>query len=78
MGRKSKRARTKTQPFQSSDMDVNLLRVIKQTAAAAQQTKATNEEKLVVFFKGEHLAVRNAEGGFYICQVKYFIFFHNL
>lgn len=67
-GRKSKRARTKTQPFQSSDMDVNLLRVIKATAAAAQQVKV-NEEKLVVFFKGEFLAVRNAEGGFYICQV---------
>nr|CAH0100705.1 unnamed protein product [Daphnia galeata] len=71
-GRKSKRARTRTQPFQSSDMDVNLLRVIKasaaaQAAAAAQLAKA-NEEKLVVFFKGEFLAVRNAEGGFYICQ----------
>lgn len=54
-------------------MDVNLLRVIKasaaaQAAAAAQLAKA-NEEKLVVFFKGEFLAVRNAEGGFYICQV---------
>ena len=72
-GRKSKRARTRTQPFQSSDMDVNLLRVIKasaaaQAAAAAQLAKA-NEEKLVVFFKGEFLAVRNAEEGFYICQV---------
>ncbi|XP_057374965.1 cylicin-2-like [Daphnia carinata] len=71
-GRKSKRARTRTQPFQSSDMDVNLLRVMKasaaaQAAAAAQVAKA-NEEKLVVFFKGEFLAVRNAEGGFYICQ----------
>lgn len=71
-GRKSKRARTRTQPFQSSDMDVNLLRVMKasaaaQAAAAAQLAKA-NEEKLVVFFKGEFLAVRNAEGGFYICQ----------
>jgi len=68
-GRKSKRARTKTQPFQSSDMDLNLLRAIKATAAAAasQQVKL-NEDKLVVFFKGEHLAVRNAEGGFYICQ----------
>lgn len=54
-------------------MDVNLLRVMKasaaaQAAAAAQLAKA-NEEKLVVFFKGEFLAVRNAEGGFYICQV---------
>lgn len=39
-----------------------------QAIAAAQQAKA-NEEKLVVFFKGEFLAVRNAEGGFYICQV---------
>ena len=68
-GRKSKRARTKTQPFQSSDMDVNLLRVIKATAAAAQQVKV-NEDKLAVFFKGEFLAVRNAEGGFYICQVR--------
>ena len=43
-------------------------------SAAAQAIKAAqikaNEEKLVVFFKGEFLAVRNAEGGFYICQVK--------
>ena len=68
--RKSKRARTQTQPFQSSDLDVSsYIRVIKaaQPSAAAQQAKV-NEEKLVVFFKGEFLAVRNAEGGFYICQ----------
>ncbi len=74
-GRKSKRARTRTQPFQSSDMDVNLLRVIKASAAAqataAAQLAKANEEKLVVFFKGEFLAVRNAEGGFYICQVNH-------
>lgn len=72
-GRKSKRARTRTQPFQSSDLD--LLRVIKASAAAQAVTPAqlakANEEKLVVFFKGEFLAVRNAEGGFYICQVNY-------
>lgn len=68
-GRKSKRARTKTQPFQSSDIDTNLLRVIKATAAAALQQKA-GEDKLVVFWRGEFLAVRNAEGGFYICQVR--------
>ena len=71
-GRKSKRARTRTQPFQSSESDASLLRVIKESAAAqalkAAQIKA-NEDKLVVFFKGEFLAVRNAEGGFYICQV---------
>lgn len=71
LGRKSKRARTRTQPYQSLDMDASLLKIIKQStqnAAAVQQAKL-NEEKLVVFFKGEFLAVRNAEGGFYICQV---------
>ncbi|EFX77726.1 hypothetical protein DAPPUDRAFT_247289 [Daphnia pulex] len=77
-GRKSKRARTRTQPFQSSDMDVNLLRVIKASAAAqataAAQLAKANEEKLVVFFKGEFLVVRNAEGGFYICQATQNIF----
>ncbi len=56
-------------------MDVNLLRVIKASAAAqataAAQLAKANEEKLVVFFKGEFLAVRNAEGGFYICQVNH-------
>ena len=54
-------------------MDVNLLRVIKASAAAqavaAAQLAKANEEKLVVFFKGEFLAVRNDEGGFYVCQV---------
>ena len=49
-------------------MDLNFLRAIKATAVAAQKVKI-DEDKLVVFFKGEHLAVRNAEGGFYICQV---------
>ena len=48
-------------------MDPSLLRVIKATAAAAQPKSI--EDKLAVFFKGEFLAVRNAEGGFYICQV---------
>lgn len=87
VGRKSKRTRTQTQPFQSSDLaDVNLMRIIKASAASKspaqskQQPKAAAaaaaaapvekpDDKLVVFFKGEFLAVRNAEGGFYICQV---------
>lgn len=30
--------------------------------------KGVTDDKLVVFFKGEFLAVRNAEGGFYVCQ----------
>lgn len=87
VGRKSKRARTRTQPFQSSDLDeAKLLRIMKasaqtakppvQAAAQAKQAsnlalaaKAASDDKLVVFFKGEFLAVRNDEGGFYVCQV---------
>lgn len=55
-------------------MDTSLLKQIIKASAqgtpavAPLQSKAY-EEKLVVFFKGEFLAVRNAEGGFYVCQV---------
>jgi hypothetical protein len=47
---------------------MDVLRVIKASAAvqatAVAQLAKANDEKLVLFFKGEFLAVRNAEGGF--------------
>lgn len=40
--------------------------------ATKTPAKGVSDDKLVVFFKGEFLAVRNAEGGFYVCQVYLF------
>eukprot|EP00096_Caligus_rogercresseyi_P003311 TRINITY_DN1612_c0_g1_i3.p1 TRINITY_DN1612_c0_g1~~TRINITY_DN1612_c0_g1_i3.p1 ORF type:complete len:696 (-),score=262.72 TRINITY_DN1612_c0_g1_i3:1351-3438(-) len=42
--------------------------------ALSNNTPSTDKYKDAVFFKGEHLAVRNAEGSFYICQANQNIF----
>merc|ERR1719400_1663463 len=39
-----------------------------EVAAPISQTTPIPSKKEAVFFKGEHLAVRNAEGSFYLCQ----------
>lgn len=41
----------------------------KLSASAGRSTPTRhNDDKLIVFYKNEYLAVRNAEGGFYVCQ----------
>ncbi|XP_045482955.1 muscle M-line assembly protein unc-89-like isoform X2 [Harmonia axyridis] len=60
---KSKRARIRTQPYQSPLPELEII-----TKITASQRNKTNDEKLIVFFKNEFLAVRNPEGSFYVCQ----------
>ncbi|KAL3280127.1 hypothetical protein HHI36_017632 [Cryptolaemus montrouzieri] len=62
---KSKRARIRTQPYQSPLPE---LEIISKISASSSQRNKTNDDKLTVFFKNEFLAVRNSEGTFYVCQ----------
>lgn len=59
--RKSKRVRTQTQPYQSPLPELTYIAKLKTLVKAP-------DDKLIVFYKNEFLAVRNAEGSFYICQ----------
>ncbi|XP_044258777.1 proteoglycan 4-like isoform X3 [Tribolium madens] len=61
---KSKRTRTKTQPYQSPLPEIEIITKI---TSSTPRNKA-NDDKLIVFYKNEFLAVRNSEGSFYICQ----------
>ncbi|XP_050544716.1 uncharacterized protein LOC126907456 isoform X2 [Daktulosphaira vitifoliae] len=62
---KSKRTRLPTQPFQLSLLpEMQLISKITTKTASPK----TSNEKLTVFYKNEFLAVRNEEGGFYLCQ----------
>ncbi|XP_018394070.1 PREDICTED: uncharacterized protein LOC108772913 isoform X2 [Cyphomyrmex costatus] len=61
---KPKRNRIQTQPYQSPLPEIALLvKNLNKTPGS----KAT-DDKLIVFYKNEFLAVRNAEGSFYVCQ----------
>ncbi|XP_014487845.1 PREDICTED: uncharacterized protein LOC106751459 isoform X2 [Dinoponera quadriceps] len=61
---KPKRNRVQTRLYQSPLPDIALLvKNLNKTPGP----KAT-DEKLIVFYKNEFLAVRNAEGSFYVCQ----------
>ena len=35
--------------------------------AAAGSASSSSDSQTIVFFKGEHMAVRNADGGFFLC-----------
>uniref|UniRef100_A0A2S2Q2F8 Uncharacterized protein n=1 Tax=Sipha flava TaxID=143950 RepID=A0A2S2Q2F8_9HEMI len=62
---KSKRTRLPTQPFQMSLLpEMHLISKIAEKTASPK----INNEKLTVFYKNEFLAVRNEDGGFYLCQ----------
>ncbi|CAH0553387.1 unnamed protein product [Brassicogethes aeneus] len=61
---KLKRQRTRTQPYQSPLPE---LEIISKISSHTPRTK-TQDEKLVVFYKNEFLAVRNSEGTFFVCQ----------
>ncbi|XP_050455186.1 uncharacterized protein LOC126853452 [Cataglyphis hispanica] len=61
---KPKRNRIQTQPYQSPLPEIALLvKSLNKTPSSK-----TADEKLIVFYKNEFLAVRNAEGSFYVCQ----------
>ncbi|XP_076647590.1 uncharacterized protein LOC143356085 [Halictus rubicundus] len=61
---KPKRNRTQTQPYQSPLPEIAL---IVKNLNKLPPSKAP-DDKLIVFYKNEFLAVRNAEGSFYVCQ----------
>ncbi|XP_050036794.1 poly [ADP-ribose] polymerase tankyrase-like isoform X1 [Dermacentor andersoni] len=61
-GRASKRMRLQYQPFQSPGVLPTL--VLRTSSPKAPQ----QEDKVVVFQKGEFLAVRNETGSFYVCR----------
>ncbi|XP_043274593.1 bromodomain-containing protein bet-1-like isoform X2 [Venturia canescens] len=63
-GSKPKRNRVQTQPYQSPLPEIAL---IVKTLNKTPSTK-NPDDKLIVFYKNEFLAVRNAEGSFYVCQ----------
>ncbi|XP_037077478.1 titin-like [Pollicipes pollicipes] len=61
--RRPKRARVPTQPFQSPVPEFEAI-----PKALKPTPHKQPEEKLVIFFKNEFLAVRNEEGSFFVCQ----------
>lgn len=61
---KPKRNRIQTQPYQSPLPEIALL---VKSLNKTPSSKAP-DDKLIVFYKNEFLAVRNAEGSFYVCQ----------
>ncbi|XP_066138380.1 nucleolar protein dao-5-like isoform X2 [Euwallacea fornicatus] len=58
----AKRQRVRTQHYQSPLPEVELVSKI------STSTPKSGDDRLIVFYKNEFLAVRNAEGGFYLCQ----------
>ncbi|XP_031636656.1 transcriptional regulator of filamentous growth FLO8-like isoform X2 [Contarinia nasturtii] len=78
IGSKIKRNRFKTIPYQSPTPEIEL--VSKISAAEAinahkKKTKTKNgEDKLTLFYKNEFLAVRNTDGGFFLCQTMYNVY----
>lgn len=63
--RKSKRNRIRTQPYQSPLPELALISKLSNRSSSPAKNQ---DEKLIVFYKNEFLAVRNADGGFYVCQ----------
>ncbi|GFY74230.1 poly polymerase tankyrase [Trichonephila inaurata madagascariensis] len=61
-GRASKRVRLQHQPFQSPPPPSIIPAILR------QQVIKTPEDKIVVFHKGEFLAVRNENGSFFVCR----------
>lgn len=62
---RTKRQRKGVQPFQSPIPEIENVKKISITQA---MTPKPADPKLILFYKNEFLAVRNAEGGFYLCQ----------
>ncbi|KAK8723619.1 hypothetical protein OTU49_011466, partial [Cherax quadricarinatus] len=67
--RRSKRPRNPANLYQSPGLD-SLNRVRKTDSS----TTKSPQDKLIVFFRNEHVALRNSEGTFYLCQVAQNVF----
>ncbi|XP_075975428.1 uncharacterized protein LOC142976088 isoform X3 [Anticarsia gemmatalis] len=64
---RTKRNRTQVQLYQSPTPELAMATKLSASAGRSTPTKP-NDDKLIVFYKNEYLAVRNTEGGFYVCQ----------
>lgn len=64
---RTKRNRTKVQLYQSPTPELAMATKLSASAGRSTSTKPS-DDKLIVIYKNEYLAVRNAEGGFYVCQ----------
>lgn len=71
---KPRRKRLPTQPYQSPIPELNIMAKYKKMKELNEKDKVdkrpsnSSTDKLIVFYRNEFLAVRNAEGGFYVCQ----------
>nr|XP_022906026.1 uncharacterized protein LOC111417866 isoform X1 [Onthophagus taurus] len=63
---RAKRVRKKVQPYQ---YPIPELENFSKMANPTKSRKRDNDENLIIFYKNEFLAVRNVEGGFFVCQV---------
>jgi len=63
--RLGKRVRLQHQPFQSP---ASVITPFYRTHTSCPPSKESSEDKVVVFNKGEFLAVRNESGSFYVCR----------
>ncbi|CAO1392386.1 unnamed protein product [Diamesa serratosioi] len=70
---KSKRVRTKTQPYQSPLPELALITKLS-TQLTNPSASKNGDDKLTIFYKHEFLAVRNGEGGFYLCQTMHNVY----
>lgn len=66
--RKSKRHRLKTILYQSPLPELAFITKLSASEASNSPKPMSNEDRLIVFYKNEYMAVRNAEGTFYLCQ----------
>ncbi|XP_048485472.1 muscle M-line assembly protein unc-89 isoform X1 [Plutella xylostella] len=65
---RAKRNRTQVQLYQSPTPELAMATKLSAASGRSTPTKPASDDKLIVFYKNEYLAVRNAEGGFYVCQ----------
>ncbi|CAO1391176.1 unnamed protein product [Diamesa tonsa] len=70
---KSKRVRTKTQPYQSPLPELALITKLS-TQLTNPSASKNGDDKLTIFYKHEFLAVRNGEGAFYLCQTMHNVY----
>lgn len=68
LDRKSKRHRLKTILYQSPLPELAFITKLSASEASNSPKPMSNEDRLIVFYKNEYMAVRNAEGTFYLCQ----------
>nr|XP_023012273.1 zonadhesin-like [Leptinotarsa decemlineata]XP_023012274.1 zonadhesin-like [Leptinotarsa decemlineata]XP_023012275.1 zonadhesin-like [Leptinotarsa decemlineata] len=61
---KTKRQRIRTQHYQSPLPEIEIIAKI----SSSTPKNKNMDDKLIYFYKNEFLAVRNAEGSFYLCQ----------